>query len=177
MWAGLSDQQAGSGGCHLHHKSLTRTLGETPLTCPLALWHCVLGKGGTIGAIWLSSHVPSTTKKQPCCFFCIAEKYNPVFVNEDKYITWRTGPYNSATWNKHSTYLPLLPKVESKLPALPLPPNWSCPRCHQHVGLCSKMVAILQELSSLLAGDKDGDLPAQHTCAIPPKTCLPQSNW
>ncbi|KFQ22599.1 Spermatid-specific manchette-related protein 1, partial [Merops nubicus] len=38
------------------------------------------------------------------------EKYNPVFVNEDKYVTWRTGPYNSAAWNKHSSYLPLLPK-------------------------------------------------------------------
>ncbi|NXC70983.1 SMRP1 protein, partial [Anhinga anhinga] len=39
-----------------------------------------------------------------------AEKYSPVFVNEDKYITWRTGPYNSAAWNKHSSCLPLLPK-------------------------------------------------------------------
>ncbi|KAM6363006.1 sperm microtubule inner protein 6 [Pluvialis apricaria] len=38
------------------------------------------------------------------------EKYNPVFVNEDKYITWRTGPYNSTAWDKHSFYLPLLPK-------------------------------------------------------------------
>ncbi|KAF1502690.1 Spermatid-specific manchette-related protein 1, partial [Eudyptula minor] len=34
----------------------------------------------------------------------------PVFVNEDKYITWRMGPYNSTAWNKHSSYLPLLPK-------------------------------------------------------------------
>ncbi|NXI35611.1 SMRP1 protein, partial [Galbula dea] len=38
------------------------------------------------------------------------EKYSPVFVKEDKYVTWRTGPYNSAAWNKHSSYLPLLPK-------------------------------------------------------------------
>ncbi|NXX55457.1 SMRP1 protein, partial [Scopus umbretta] len=38
------------------------------------------------------------------------EKYNPTFVNEVKYITWRTGPYSSAAWNKHSSYLPLLPK-------------------------------------------------------------------
>ncbi|NXT86515.1 SMRP1 protein, partial [Anhinga rufa] len=38
------------------------------------------------------------------------EKYNPVFVNEDKYISWRTGPYDSTAWNKHSSYLPLLPK-------------------------------------------------------------------
>ncbi|XP_065512268.1 sperm microtubule inner protein 6 [Caloenas nicobarica] len=52
------------------------------------------------------------------------EKYNPVFVNEDKYITWRTGPYNSATWNKHSTYLPLLPKetrMETYLRSIPVP--------------------------------------------------------
>lgn len=47
----------------------------------------------------------------PACHLHIAEKYNPVFVNEDKYITWRAGPYNSAAWNKYSTYLPLPPKV------------------------------------------------------------------
>ncbi|KAM9588568.1 sperm microtubule inner protein 6 [Morphnus guianensis] len=52
------------------------------------------------------------------------EKYNPVFVNEDKYVTWRTGPYNSAAWNKHSSYLPLLPKVtrmETFLHSIPVP--------------------------------------------------------
>ncbi|NXR06251.1 SMRP1 protein, partial [Semnornis frantzii] len=38
------------------------------------------------------------------------EKYNPIFVKEDKYATWRTGSYNSAAWNKYSSYLPLLPK-------------------------------------------------------------------
>ncbi|NWW94852.1 SMRP1 protein, partial [Rhynochetos jubatus] len=38
------------------------------------------------------------------------EKYKPVFVNEDKYFTWRTGPYNSAAWNKQSSYFPLQPK-------------------------------------------------------------------
>ncbi|NXH21905.1 SMRP1 protein, partial [Bucco capensis] len=37
-------------------------------------------------------------------------KYNPIFINENKYVTWRTGPYNSAAWSKHSSYLPLLPK-------------------------------------------------------------------
>ncbi|KFW00347.1 PREDICTED: spermatid-specific manchette-related protein 1 [Eurypyga helias] len=26
------------------------------------------------------------------------EKYKPYFVNEDKHITWRAGPYNSAAW-------------------------------------------------------------------------------
>ncbi|NXT28373.1 SMRP1 protein, partial [Syrrhaptes paradoxus] len=52
------------------------------------------------------------------------EKYNPVFVNEDKYITWRTGPYNSAAWNKYSTYLPLPPKearMETFLRSIPMP--------------------------------------------------------
>uniref|UniRef100_A0A8B9Z1X9 Chromosome 9 open reading frame 24 n=1 Tax=Buteo japonicus TaxID=224669 RepID=A0A8B9Z1X9_9AVES len=57
-------------------------------------------------------------------------KYNPVFVNENKYVTWRTGPYNSAAWNKHSSYLPLLPKVEMEtflhsIPA-PYPPKPIC---------------------------------------------------
>uniref|UniRef100_A0A8C3PNI8 Chromosome 9 open reading frame 24 n=1 Tax=Calidris pygmaea TaxID=425635 RepID=A0A8C3PNI8_9CHAR len=47
----------------------------------------------------------------PACHFCIAEKYKPVFVNEGKYITWRATPYNSAAWNKHCCYLPLLPRV------------------------------------------------------------------
>uniref|UniRef100_A0A663FFC0 Sperm microtubule inner protein 6 n=1 Tax=Aquila chrysaetos chrysaetos TaxID=223781 RepID=A0A663FFC0_AQUCH len=54
----------------------------------------------------------------PACRFCVAEKYNPVFVNEDKYVTWRTGPYNSAAWNKHSSYLPLPSKVESSPPVM-----------------------------------------------------------
>ncbi|KFO86764.1 Spermatid-specific manchette-related protein 1, partial [Buceros rhinoceros silvestris] len=52
------------------------------------------------------------------------EKYNPVFVNEDRYVTWRIGPYNSAAWNKHSTYLPLLPKgtrMETFLHTMPTP--------------------------------------------------------
>ncbi|KFP22946.1 Spermatid-specific manchette-related protein 1 [Egretta garzetta] len=45
--------------------------------------------------------------------YCLArpeEKYSPVFVNDVNYITWRTGPYNSVAWNKHSSYLPPLPK-------------------------------------------------------------------
>ncbi|NXU47337.1 SMRP1 protein, partial [Turnix velox] len=52
------------------------------------------------------------------------EKYKPIFVNEEKYITWRTRPYNSAVWNRHSCYLPLLPKearVETALNSLCLP--------------------------------------------------------
>lgn len=110
----------------------------------------------------------------PACRFCVAEKYNPVFVNEDKYVIWRTGPYNSAAWNKHSSYLPLLPKVES---SPPLTPNLSHHSYHWHLGLCSKRLAILQGLPLLLAGDKDGDLAAQCTGAIPPKTHLPRSVW
>ncbi|POI24581.1 hypothetical protein CIB84_011669 [Bambusicola thoracicus] len=52
------------------------------------------------------------------------EKYCPVFVNEDKYTTWRTGPYSSAAWNKYSTYLPLPPKekrMETFLQSIPVP--------------------------------------------------------
>ncbi|NWR60159.1 SMRP1 protein, partial [Bucorvus abyssinicus] len=59
------------------------------------------------------------------------EKYNPIFVNDDRYVTWRTGPYNSAAWNKHSTYLPLLPKetrMETSLHTMPTlyPPRPTC---------------------------------------------------
>ncbi|NXI51571.1 SMRP1 protein, partial [Chloroceryle aenea] len=52
------------------------------------------------------------------------EKYSPVFVNEDKYVTWTTGPYNSAAWHKHSSYLPLLPKetrMKTYLHSMPTP--------------------------------------------------------
>ncbi|XP_015703781.1 spermatid-specific manchette-related protein 1 isoform X1 [Coturnix japonica] len=52
------------------------------------------------------------------------EKYTPVFVNDDKYLTWRTGPYSSAAWNKYSTYLPLPPKetrMETYLQSVPVP--------------------------------------------------------
>ncbi|XP_032843934.2 spermatid-specific manchette-related protein 1 [Tyto alba] len=38
------------------------------------------------------------------------EKYKPVFVNENRYISWRTGPYNSTVWNKYHSCLPILPK-------------------------------------------------------------------
>ncbi|KAM9262064.1 sperm microtubule inner protein 6 [Morus bassanus] len=59
------------------------------------------------------------------------EKYNPVFVNEDKYITWRTGPYNSTAWSKQSSYLPLLPKetrTDTFLHSIlmPYPPRTTC---------------------------------------------------
>ncbi|XP_063996167.1 sperm microtubule inner protein 6 [Pogoniulus pusillus] len=52
------------------------------------------------------------------------EKYNPIFIKEDKYATWRTGSYNSAAWNKYSSYLPLLPKetrMETSLHSIPVP--------------------------------------------------------
>ncbi|XP_019387413.1 PREDICTED: spermatid-specific manchette-related protein 1 isoform X2 [Crocodylus porosus] len=38
------------------------------------------------------------------------ETYNPIFVKGDRFATWRTGPYNSASWNRYTTYLPRLPK-------------------------------------------------------------------
>ncbi|NXP74193.1 SMRP1 protein, partial [Ramphastos sulfuratus] len=52
------------------------------------------------------------------------EKYNPIFVKEDKYATWRTGSYNSAAWNKYSSYLPLLPeetRMETFLHSISMP--------------------------------------------------------
>ncbi|KAG8131331.1 hypothetical protein E2320_017904 [Naja naja] len=38
------------------------------------------------------------------------EKFNPVFIGNDRYATWRTGPYNSAAWNRYTTYLPRIPR-------------------------------------------------------------------
>ncbi|XP_005143219.1 sperm microtubule inner protein 6 [Melopsittacus undulatus] len=37
------------------------------------------------------------------------KKYKPVFVNEDKYVSWRTSPSTTA-WTMEPSYLPLLPK-------------------------------------------------------------------
>ncbi|KFZ51423.1 Spermatid-specific manchette-related protein 1 [Antrostomus carolinensis] len=48
--------------------------------------------------------------------------YNPVFVNEDKYISWRTGPYHSTAWNNYSSYLTLLPKETRMETCLHRPP-------------------------------------------------------
>ncbi|XP_010018852.1 PREDICTED: spermatid-specific manchette-related protein 1-like, partial [Nestor notabilis] len=41
--------------------------------------------------------------------FTSKEKYKPVFVNENKYMSWRTSP-STTVWNRGSSYLPLLPK-------------------------------------------------------------------
>uniref|UniRef100_A0A8C5RT87 Sperm microtubule inner protein 6 n=1 Tax=Laticauda laticaudata TaxID=8630 RepID=A0A8C5RT87_LATLA len=38
------------------------------------------------------------------------EKFNPVFIGNDRYASWRTGPYNSASWNRYTTYLPRIPR-------------------------------------------------------------------
>ncbi|XP_062828714.1 sperm microtubule inner protein 6 isoform X3 [Anolis carolinensis] len=51
------------------------------------------------------------------------EKFNPVFTGDDRYATWRTGPYNSAGWNRYTTYLPRIPKesgMESILRGMPM---------------------------------------------------------
>ncbi|NWH20482.1 spermatid-specific manchette-related protein 1 [Grus americana] len=68
----------------------------------------------TITAYWPEKYWLSRSK----------EKYNPVFVNENKYISWRTSPYNSIAWNRHSSYLPLLHKetrTETFLHSIPGP--------------------------------------------------------
>lgn len=84
---------------------------------PLNPWCCICETQRADGMFQLC-HTSPTPLAATCptgqsCLFLISEKYSPVFVNEDKYITWRAGPYNSAAWNKYSTYLPLPPKVES----------------------------------------------------------------
>ncbi|XP_053154899.1 spermatid-specific manchette-related protein 1 isoform X2 [Hemicordylus capensis] len=51
------------------------------------------------------------------------EKFNPVFCGDDRYATWRTGPYNSAAWNRYTTYLPRIPReagMESILRGMPM---------------------------------------------------------
>uniref|UniRef100_A0A8C3XS47 Chromosome 9 open reading frame 24 n=1 Tax=Chelydra serpentina TaxID=8475 RepID=A0A8C3XS47_CHESE len=43
--------------------------------------------------------------------------------SSNKYATWRTGPYNSAGWNKYTTYLPRLPQeagMETILRGMPM---------------------------------------------------------
>ncbi|XP_009992110.1 PREDICTED: spermatid-specific manchette-related protein 1 [Chaetura pelagica] len=76
------------------------------------------------------------------------EKYKPVFVNQNNYITWRTGPYNSAAWSKHSCYLPFLPKearMETFLHSIPVlyPPKPTClNQCEREA-----MIDILHRLS------------------------------
>uniref|UniRef100_H9GAR2 Sperm microtubule inner protein 6 n=1 Tax=Anolis carolinensis TaxID=28377 RepID=H9GAR2_ANOCA len=50
------------------------------------------------------------------------EKFNPVFTGDDRYATWRTGPYNSAGWNRYTTYLPRIPK-ESGMESILRPPK------------------------------------------------------
>ncbi|XP_067172559.1 sperm microtubule inner protein 6 [Apteryx mantelli] len=54
------------------------------------------------------------------------ERYNPLFVTEDRHVTWRTAPYDSAAGNKCTTRLPRLPQVG---PAAPhgLPACCQCP--------------------------------------------------
>uniref|UniRef100_A0A8C0ERT5 Chromosome 9 open reading frame 24 n=1 Tax=Bubo bubo TaxID=30461 RepID=A0A8C0ERT5_BUBBB len=65
------------------------------------------------------SSCPPAPQDTPACYICVADKYKPVFVNKDKYLTWRTGPYNSTVWNRYPSCLPLPPKVESSPPGLP----------------------------------------------------------
>ncbi|CAN0344276.1 unnamed protein product [Bubo scandiacus] len=57
------------------------------------------------------------------------DKYKPVFVNKDKYLTWRTDPYNSTVWNRYPSCLPL-PRKETRMetflhsiPMYPLKPT------------------------------------------------------
>uniref|UniRef100_A0A8B9F9Y8 Uncharacterized protein n=1 Tax=Amazona collaria TaxID=241587 RepID=A0A8B9F9Y8_9PSIT len=45
------------------------------------------------------------------CHFRIAEKYRPVVVGDDKYMSRRTSPSTTA-WSMEPSYLPLLPKVD-----------------------------------------------------------------
>uniref|UniRef100_A0A8C4W302 Sperm microtubule inner protein 6 n=1 Tax=Gopherus evgoodei TaxID=1825980 RepID=A0A8C4W302_9SAUR len=80
------------------------------------------------------------------------EKYNPVFVSGDKYATWRTGPYNSAGWNKYTTYLPRLPKLRSFPSPTPLAP------------LVSEREVVVNMLNSL----SRSQLPSvQHRSTVP----------
>ncbi|KAI5942059.1 Spermatid-specific manchette-related protein 1 [Manis javanica] len=52
-----------------------------------------------------------------------ADKCNPNYLCSDPYNTWRTKPYNCTSWNKHTTYLPRLPKeagMETVVRGMPL---------------------------------------------------------
>ncbi|XP_069736760.1 sperm microtubule inner protein 6 [Phaenicophaeus curvirostris] len=72
-----------------------------------------------------NTHANSSASHWPeYCLTRTEEKYNPVVVNEDKQITWITGPYHSTTWNKQTSYINLQPKetkVETFLHSVPVP--------------------------------------------------------
>ncbi|NXV82037.1 SMRP1 protein, partial [Atlantisia rogersi] len=58
------------------------------------------------------------------CLTRSEEKYNPIFVSNDKYITWTTTPSKGTEWIKHSYYHPLLNKgtrMEAFLHSIPGP--------------------------------------------------------
>ncbi|KAI5158337.1 spermatid-specific manchette-related protein 1 isoform X2 [Manis pentadactyla] len=51
------------------------------------------------------------------------DKCNPNYLCSDPYNTWRTKPYNCTSWNKHTMYLPRLPKeagMETVVRGMPL---------------------------------------------------------
>uniref|UniRef100_A0A8C0IB97 Chromosome 9 open reading frame 24 n=1 Tax=Bubo bubo TaxID=30461 RepID=A0A8C0IB97_BUBBB len=87
------------------------------LTMPLA--QNPASQGQTDPALGPSS-CPPAPQDTPACYICVADKYKPVFVNKDKYLTWRTGPYNSTVWNRYPSCLPLPPKMAGWLLLLDL---------------------------------------------------------
>uniref|UniRef100_A0A8C3H8F1 Sperm microtubule inner protein 6 n=1 Tax=Chrysemys picta bellii TaxID=8478 RepID=A0A8C3H8F1_CHRPI len=90
------------------------------------------------------------------------EKYNPVFVSGDKYATWRTGPYNSAGWNKYTTYLPRLPKVN------PGPPEWRRMSGFPSPTLLAPLVSEREVVVNMLNSLSRSQLPSvPHRSTIP----------
>ncbi|NXX92415.1 SMRP1 protein, partial [Centropus bengalensis] len=72
---------------------------------------------------------PTSHWPEKYCLTMNEDKYSPVVVNEDRQVTWKTSPYKSTTWNKHTSYLNLKPKetkTETILHCVPVP----CPPKH-----------------------------------------------
>ncbi|XP_068782485.1 sperm microtubule inner protein 6-like [Struthio camelus] len=82
------------------------------------------------------------------------ERFNPVFVDEDTYVTWRTAPYNSAAWNKYTAYLPRLPK-EAKMETVPRGVPLRHPPRPEHLDLCEG-----QAVADALGGVSRPQLPS-----------------
>uniref|UniRef100_A0A8C6J0K6 Uncharacterized protein n=1 Tax=Melopsittacus undulatus TaxID=13146 RepID=A0A8C6J0K6_MELUD len=103
------------------NKFVTQSPGFSPSIVPKYLL--------MVGAAWGDPLLVSHNHQEPMlspapldmtvCHFCIAEKYKPVFVNEDKYVSWRTSPSTTA-WTMEPSYLPLLPKLTGWLLLVPL---------------------------------------------------------
>ncbi|KAM7077758.1 LOW QUALITY PROTEIN: sperm microtubule inner protein 6 [Ciconia maguari] len=132
------------------HRILNKDSGSSTSDMPSGPVALHFGERGNSQDAPAVSRIPGTTGHPRLSLLCCREVQH-IFVNKDKYITWRMGPYNSTAWNKHSSYLPLLPKetrMETFLHSIPMP-------CHHvltclHKSIQEVAADMLHRLSRLL---------------------------